>query len=128
MGVLYHRRSPLDHLLELKSCLRPGGELILETLIVDGDESTVLIPKERYAQMRNVWFIPSAAMLLLWLQRLGFKNARVVNVCATSVEEQRTTAWTPYNSLNDFLDPENPALTVEKYPAPLRAIFIANAP
>jgi len=38
MGVLYHRRSPLDHLLELKGCLRPGGQLILETLIVEGDQ------------------------------------------------------------------------------------------
>ncbi|MEH6561984.1 MAG: tRNA 5-methoxyuridine(34)/uridine 5-oxyacetic acid(34) synthase CmoB, partial [Marinobacter sp.] len=32
MGVLYHRRSPLDHLLELKGTLRRGGELVLETL------------------------------------------------------------------------------------------------
>ncbi len=29
MGVLYHRRSPIDHLLELKGCLRGGGELVL---------------------------------------------------------------------------------------------------
>lgn len=25
MGVLYHRRSPIDHLLALKDCLRPGA-------------------------------------------------------------------------------------------------------
>ena len=25
MGVLYHRRSPIDHLLALRDCLRPGG-------------------------------------------------------------------------------------------------------
>ncbi len=60
MGVLYHRRSPVDHLYQLKSTLRPSGELVLETLIIDGDEQTVLLPKDRYARMRsNVWFIPS---------------------------------------------------------------------
>src|SRR5690606_22489640 len=32
MGVLYHRRSPIDHLLALQDCLVRGGELVLETL------------------------------------------------------------------------------------------------
>ena len=56
MGVLYHRRSPIDFIYQLKSQLVKGGELVLETLIVDGDENTVLVPGERYAKMRNVWF------------------------------------------------------------------------
>src|SRR5690606_10840368 len=64
MGVLYHRRSPLDHLLELKACLRSGGELVLETLVIDGGAGQVLVPEDRYAQMRNVWFIPSCPTLL----------------------------------------------------------------
>ncbi|HPX61645.1 MAG TPA: tRNA 5-methoxyuridine(34)/uridine 5-oxyacetic acid(34) synthase CmoB, partial [Deltaproteobacteria bacterium] len=63
MGVLYHRRSPLDHLLELKGCLRPGGELILETLVVEEDQQTIFMPPGRYAKMRNVWFLPSIAAL-----------------------------------------------------------------
>lgn len=63
MGVLYHRRSPIDHLLALKDCLKRGGELVLETLVVEGDASTVLVPEDRYAQMRNVWFLPSVAAL-----------------------------------------------------------------
>ena len=71
MGVLYHRRSPLEHLLELKECLRHGGELILETLIVDGDINTVLVPENRYAQMRNVWFLPSSELLMLWMRRIS---------------------------------------------------------
>lgn len=33
------------------------GELVLETLVVEGDENTVLVPGDRYAQMRNVYFI-----------------------------------------------------------------------
>jgi tRNA (mo5U34)-methyltransferase len=31
MGVLYHRRSPLEHLWQLKDQLVNGGELVLET-------------------------------------------------------------------------------------------------
>ncbi|TXH67965.1 MAG: tRNA 5-methoxyuridine(34)/uridine 5-oxyacetic acid(34) synthase CmoB [Thiothrix sp.] len=127
MGVLYHRRSPLDHLQELKNALRTGGELVLETLIIEGDEHTVLMPEDRYGKMRNVWFIPSVAMLELWLRRLGFENIRTVDITTTMMDEQRSTAWMRFESLKDFLDPENPRLTIEGYPAPVRAVIIANA-
>jgi tRNA (mo5U34)-methyltransferase len=128
MGVLYHRRSPIDHLMELKDCLRPGGELVLETLIIDGDERSVLLPPRRYAQMRNVWFIPSVKALELWLTRCGFQNIRCVDVAKTTTEEQRTTPWMNYQSLQDFLDPENPDLTKEGLPAPVRATILATKP
>jgi tRNA (mo5U34)-methyltransferase len=126
MGVLYHRRSPMEHLMELKGCLRPGGELILETLIVDGDVNTVLVPENRYAQMRNVWFLPSTEMLMLWMRRCGFKNIRLLNVTKTSVEEQRSTEWMQFHSLENFLDKDNQDLTCEGLPAPIRAIVIAE--
>ena len=79
MGVLYHRRSPLDHLFQLKNQLVSGGELVLETLVIEGDEHDVLVPGERYAQMRNVWFIPSAAALQCWLEKCGFVDVRIVD-------------------------------------------------
>lgn len=126
MGVLYHRRSPLDHLLELKGCLRPGGELVLETLIVEGDGETVLMPEDRYAKMRNVWFMPSAATLALWLRRSGFRDIACVDITRTSVAEQRRTAWMRDESLADFLDPQDRTKTIEGHPAPLRAIFTAT--
>ena len=126
MGVLYHRRSPIDHLLELRDCLQPGGELVLETLVIDGNLGEVLLPEGRYANMRNVWFLPSCATLSGWLKRCGFKNIRVLDVTPTSVEEQRSTEWMQFHSLKDFLDEENPLLTCEGLPAPKRAIFIAN--
>lgn len=128
MGVLYHRRSPIDHLFELRDCLKSGGELILETLVIDGELGDTLLPKDRYAQMRNVWFLPSCATLVSWLERCGFQNVRVVNVTVTTIEEQRTTDWMKFQSLKDFLDPQNSTLTCEGYPAPKRAIVIANAP
>ncbi len=127
MGVLYHRKSPVDHLQELKDALRPGGELVLETLVIDGVRGEVLMPEDRYAMMRNVWFIPSTETLLLWCRRVGFKNARVVDLNQTSLDEQRTTGWMHFNSLADFLNPQDRNKTVEGYPAPLRAVIIAEA-
>ncbi|MFV3330380.1 tRNA 5-methoxyuridine(34)/uridine 5-oxyacetic acid(34) synthase CmoB [Pseudomonas sp. NY15437] len=128
MGVLYHRRSPIDHLLALKDCLRRGGELVLETLVVEGDVNTVLVPEDRYAQMRNVWFLPSVPALELWLRRAGFTDVRSVDISRTSVEEQRATQWMRYQSLPDFLDPQDHSRTVEGLPAPLRATLVARKP
>ena len=126
MGVLYHRRSPIDHLMELRDCLKPGGELVLETLVIDGGLGEVLLPEGRYAKMRNVWFLPSCETLVSWLKRCGFHNIRLVDVTSTSIEEQRSTEWMQFHSLKDFLSEENPELTTEGLPAPKRAIFIAN--
>ncbi|WP_333797494.1 tRNA 5-methoxyuridine(34)/uridine 5-oxyacetic acid(34) synthase CmoB [Rheinheimera sp.] len=127
MGVLYHRKSPIDFLQQLKNQLRPGGQLVLETLVVEGDETTVLVPGERYAKMRNVWFIPSTDALLGWLARVGFQDAKVVDLNHTSLDEQRKTAWMENESLVDFLDPNDHSKTIEGYPAPLRAVVIATA-
>lgn len=126
MGVLYHRKSPLDHLTQLRSQLRAGGELVLETLVVDGDVNTVLVPEDRYAKMKNVYFIPSVDCLMNWLKKCGFENIRCVDVAVTSLEEQRKTDWLENESLIDFLDPNDHSKTIEGYPAPKRAVIIAN--
>ena len=128
MGVLYHRRSPLDHLLQLKNQLVSGGELVLETLVIEGDERDVLVPGERYAQMRNVYFIPSAPALKNWLEKCGFVDVKIVDYAVTSTDEQRRTSWMTSESLADFLDPHDPSKTVEGYPAPLRAVLVATKP
>ena len=128
MGVLYHRRSPLDHLLELHAALRSGGELVLETLVVEGDEHTVLVPEDRYAAMRNVYFLPSVSLLGRWLARSGFVDIRCVDINQTSPEEQRRTEWMTFQSLSDFLNPVDPTLTQEGYPAPRRATLLARRP
>lgn len=128
MGVLYHRRSPLDHLIQLKDQLVSGGELILETLVITGDENDVLIPADRYAQMRNVYFFPSAKALKVWLEKVGFIDVNIVDENDTSLGEQRSTEWMTHNSLPDYIDPNNPSLTVEGYPAPRRAILVAKKP
>jgi len=126
MGILYHRRSPIDHLGRLYSCLRPGGELVLETLVLDEPGEKLLVPHSRYAKMRNVWFIPTTTTLTIWLHRTGFSNIKLVDVSTTSREEQRSTDWMKYESLSDFLDPGDQSKTIEGHPAPTRAIFIAS--
>ncbi len=126
MGVLYHRKSPIDHLFELQRLLRPGGELVLETLVVNGERGYSLLPPGRYAQMRNVWFLPSCPTLTGWMERCGFTNVRVIDVTRTSTDEQRSTDWMRFQSLVDFLDPDDHDKTVEGHPAPLRAIVVAN--
>ncbi|WP_387690480.1 tRNA 5-methoxyuridine(34)/uridine 5-oxyacetic acid(34) synthase CmoB [Photorhabdus sp. RM71S] len=128
MGVLYHRRSPLDHLWQLKNQLVSEGELVLESLVVEGDKYTCLIPGERYAQMRNVYFIPSAKMLKIWLEKCGFVDIKIVDQAVTTTEEQHRTDWMKTESLSDFLDPADSRKTIEGYPAPLRAVLIARKP
>jgi len=128
MGVLYHRRSPLDHLQELFSFLRPGGQLVLETLIVQGNNHEILIPEDRYAKMANVWFIPSTFALETMVHQVGFQDSRAVDVTVTTIHEQRSTQWMEFESLVDFLDPDDTSKTIEGYPAPCRAILIARKP
>lgn len=126
MGVLYHRRSPLDHLFQLKDQLVDGGQLVLETLVIDGELHQALMPGERYAQMRNVYFIPSVPTMINWLHKCGFSDVKMVDKSVTSLDEQRKTEWMTSDSLADFLDPNDSSKTIEGYPAPMRAVFIAK--
>ncbi len=128
MGVLYHRRDPVEHLSQLMRAVAKGGRIVLETIIVDSDGMEVLIPKNRYAQMRNAWSIASPKQIIEWLSQAGFVNIVCIDKAVTSINEQRATSWMTSHSLVDFLDPFNQSLTIEGYPAPVRACFIADAP
>jgi len=128
MGVLYHQREPLEHLAQLLSTLRPGGELVLETLILPGAEPLVLEPESRYARMRNVWHLPTASALEEWLRQAGFGDIRLVAVTATTIDEQRSTEWMPFESLAEALAPDDSCRTVEGLPAPTRALVICKSP
>ena len=128
MGVLYHRRSPIDHLTDLRDTLVSGGQLVLETLVVEGDEDTVFVPPDRYARMGNVWFLPSPAALVKWMRKAGFFDVTVVDVNQTTVAEQRSTDWMTFYSLSNFLDSADQSRTVEGHPAPTRAIVTARLP
>ncbi len=126
MGVLYHRTSPIDHLRLMAGALVNGGQLILETLIIEDDQPSVLVPEDRYAKMRNVWFLPSISMLTLWLRRCGFGDIQIIDVNDTTTDEQRSTPWMTFHSLKDFLNPDDPSKTAEGYAAPRRATLLAR--
>ena len=128
MGVLYHQRDPITHLSQLREMMAPNAELVIETLIVDNPEDYILTPKDRYAQMRNVYSIPSIETLKSWLHDSNFNNIRVVDINKTTTAEQRKTSWIGENgaSLEDFLNPLDDSLTIEGYPAPTRAIIICD--
>jgi tRNA (mo5U34)-methyltransferase len=128
MGVLYHRRTPADHLAALRGSLRQGGELVLETLVLPGEHREVLEPAGRYARMRNVWHLPTVSALTDWVTDAGFLDIRVIDVTRTTPAEQRTTGWMPFESLAEALDPTDPSRTIEGLPAPTRALLIARAP
>ena len=124
MGVIYHQRSPWRHLERLRRCLKPGGQAVLESLVVEGRGA--LRPPGRYARMGNVRVIPTPGGLVDWLAQAGFREVRVVDVSATTADEQRTTSWMRFQSLADALDPANPSLTIEGHPAPRRCVVAAR--
>jgi tRNA (mo5U34)-methyltransferase len=126
LGVIYHRRDPVEHAERLYRHTRPGGLVVVESLVVAAAQS--LQPRGRYARMRNVWTVPSLTDLTGWLAAAGLVDARVVDVTATTTDEQRSTDWMRFQSLADALDPERPELTVEGHPAPLRAVVLARRP
>jgi len=126
MGVLYHRRDPAHHLERIRGLLRPGGTLVLETLVLPkGKSLDLLVPEERYARMRNVWAVPGIDRLREWVKGARFKKIEVVDVSATTTSEQRSTEWMRFESLEQALEAGEQNHTVEGYPAPVRATLVA---
>ena len=126
MGILYHRKSPVDMLKNIHKTLMPSGYIVLENLVLKGRKNLCLFPQNRYAKMRNVYFIPDLQAMESWLLRAGFQDVRCVDVTPTTAAEQRKTEWIQTESLEHFLDPCNPGKTIEGYPGPVRAVFTAK--
>lgn len=122
MGIIYHHRHPLEQLIDMRNALTSEGTLILETIGIPGEGSHCLFPEGRYAKMRNVWFLPTLECLKNWMSRTGFTDIEVLSVAETTNEEQRLSPWCPppFQSLEEFLDPNDKTKTVEGHPAPVR--------
>ena len=123
MGIIYHRISPVEMLREIRAAMQPGGVLLIESQAIPGEEPVALFPEERYAKVPGTYFVPTASCLRNWLLRTGFSEVEIFCLHPMNSEEQRKTAWMTFESYEDFLDPRNPDLTVEGYPAPWR-VFI----
>lgn len=128
LGVIYHRRDPYTAIQTLKKAIRPGGRLLLESQVVPGDGFYAFCPPGRYAKAPNVYMVPTVDCLVGWLKRAGFVDLEVVSVASVSPDEQRKTALAPWESLDDFVSPDNDQLTVEGHPFPLRAAVLARKP
>jgi tRNA (mo5U34)-methyltransferase len=126
LGVLYHRSDPVSTLKSLFKSLNEGGELILDTFMIDGDEEVALCPRDRYSKIPNIYFIPTVNTLKNWCFRAGFYEIEVLNIVKTKHDEQRKTPWIDTQSLEDFLDPNESSRTVEGYPAPKRVYIKAK--
>ncbi|MBT3583599.1 MAG: tRNA 5-methoxyuridine(34)/uridine 5-oxyacetic acid(34) synthase CmoB [Halobacteriovoraceae bacterium] len=122
MGIIYHHRHPIQQLLDIRKALVPGGQVILESIGIPGESSTALFPEDRYAKMKNVWFIPTLNCMKNWLHKARFTDVQVISSTKLTTEEQRLTDYCPppHQSLENFLNPENPELTIEGHPAPYR--------
>jgi tRNA (mo5U34)-methyltransferase len=126
LGVLYHRADPIGMLKSLFKGLNEGGELILDTFMIDGEEDICLTPRNRYSKMGNIYFIPTVSALKNWCYRAGFESIEVLDIVKTAHEEQRKTEWIQTQSLDDFLDKNDQNKTVEGYPAPKRVYIKAK--
>lgn len=125
LGVLYHRSDPVAMLKSLYKGLNKGGELILDTFMIDGDQEICLTPKDRYSKIPNIYFVPTVPALINWCHRAGFEHVEVLETKVTELSEQRKTEWIETQSLEDFLDPNDKTKTVEGYPAPKRVYIKA---
>ena len=125
LGVLYHRSDPVAMLKSLFKGLNKGGELILDTFMIDGEEEMCLTPRDRYSKIPNIYFVPTVPALINWCHRAGFESVEVLETMVTEANEQRKTEWIDTQSLEDYLDPNDKTKTVEGYPAPKRVYIKA---
>jgi tRNA (mo5U34)-methyltransferase len=125
LGVLYHRSDPVAMLKSLLKGLQKGGELILDTFMIDGEDEICLTPRDRYSKIPNIYFVPTVNDLKNRCYRAGFESVEVLEIMKTEPTEQRKTEWIDTQSLEDFLDPNDDTKTVEGYPAPKRVYIKA---
>lgn len=126
MGILYHSQNPMATLATLKKSMAPGASMIIECQGIEGDNEIALCPRNRYANARGIWFLPTKSCLENWIIRSGFRNVQHLGTYPLTPEEQRRTEWAPLDSLKEFLDPKDPKKTCEGYPAPVRIYFRAQ--
>lgn len=126
LGILYHHTDPVGLLRSMRNALAPKGEIIVDCQGIAGDDPLSLTPRGRYANARGIWFLPTLSCLQHWMIRAGFAKVRTIFSEPLSVEEQRPTSWAEVQSLEHFLDPDDPTRTMEGYPAPWRHYIVAS--
>jgi tRNA (mo5U34)-methyltransferase len=126
MGIIYHRASPVDVLRDLHKALKPGGQLIIESQAIPGDDPIALFPEKTYAKVPGTYFVPTGPCLANWTQRAGFERVDYFHSHPMSSVEQRKTDWMEFESYSDFIMNGDPSKTIEGYPAPTRVFISAH--
>jgi len=120
LGILYHHQDPVGLLKKMWMALKPGGEIIIDCQGIPGDSPTALMPQSKYAKAKGIWWLPTQLCLKHWMSRSMFRDVECFYSEPLCVDEQRSTAWAPIDSLEQFLDPNDDQKTIEGYPAPWR--------
>ena len=81
-----------------------------------------LISQELLFLLATNFGVAIGAVLLLWLISIPLRDVSIIDISPTRIEEQRTTPWMQFESLEQALDPRDSNRTIEGYPAPVRAI------
>jgi len=97
--------------------------MILETQGIPGEQPYALFPEKTYAKAPGTYFVPTRSCLINWINKAGFKDIDLFCSHPMTRDEQRRTEWMKFESYEDYIDPHNPELTIEGYPAPHR-IFV----
>ena len=126
LGVIYHRKDPIGMLQDVHQTLRKGGQAIIESISMPGNGPYALSPPARYSKMRNVFFFPTSECLVAWMQKAGFKEVKIISHSITTTDEQKRSDWMPFESLEQYLDPEDHSKTLEGYPAPERTVVVGT--
>lgn len=120
LGILYHHPDPIGLLKKMRDALKPGGEIIIDCQGIPGETATALMPKSRYAKAKGIWWLPTKTCLEHWMSRSMYRDVDCFYSEPLGIDEQRSTTWAPIDSLEQFLDPNDPSKTIEGYPAPWR--------
>ena len=124
MGILYHHRDPVGILRDIQKSMTVGGQLIVETQGIPGEDPYALFPVKRYAKAPGTYFVPTASCVVNWMRRAYFEDIEVFFTHEMNNDEQRATEWMPWESYADFVN-EDQTKTVEGYPAPIR-IYVSG--
>ena len=126
MGINYHDAQPAEIFHACKTALKPGGQLICESVVVDTTAHLEIFPRGKYAGIGGVYAIPSVSALSRQLEIAGFTEVKLQHVAKMTADEQRPSEFSPQKSLADFIGEDG--YSIEGYPPLHRAAIFAQKP
>ncbi len=69
MGILYHHPDPIGMLRIINQSMTNGGQLIIESQAIPGEDHVALFPDTTYALVKGTYFVPTANCLINWLKK-----------------------------------------------------------